>query len=384
MRKMQHIGLSDDGKKARAGGGVKQKHLVETLYELGKQAVSGLCECTSIIGPLMGGGHSALQGFYGFSSDNLVSARVVLADGIAVTASAKENPDLFWALRGAGHNFGLVTSFEINAYDLPKKNWTIVNLIYTQDKLEDFIDALNDVDNRGDHVPELVLAGAITHVPDFGKKHPVVAYQLSYLGTADEAEPYVQRFRQAGPVSVTFSKDVEYKDYYTATNNGDDQNACRTDLNIFGYAISLPTYNKTAMRNAFGYFSELTADHRYNTSAWLLESYGSRGVWAQDYSASAVPTAERNLPVLTVPITWWAGDGADAREKANKYGNLMRTALAAGESETHDQPHVYLNYAIGSESLEQIYGDEERLHKLKTLKKKYDPLNRFRFYMPIG
>lgn len=208
MRQLQHISLHDDGRIAQIGGGVQQKHLTETLYEMGKQAVHGLCECTSIIGPLMGGGHSALQGFYGYSSDNLVSARVVLADGSAVTASATQYPDLFWALQGAGHNFGIVTSFKVNAYDVPKQTWTIANLIYTQDKLEDFIEVLNDVDNQGDHVPEMVFAGAITRIPDFDSEHPVVAYQLSYLGTEDEAEEYVQRFRQAGPVSVTYTNDV--------------------------------------------------------------------------------------------------------------------------------------------------------------------------------
>ncbi|KAI7185465.1 hypothetical protein KC352_g22587 [Hortaea werneckii] len=384
MRRMQQVELkANNGSVVHVGGGVTQRHLTQTLYQLGKQAVTGLCECTSVIGPLMGGGHSALQGFHGFSSDNILSARVVLADGEVVTTSASEHPDLFWALRGAGHNFGFVTSFEVKGYDVPEQEWTIVSLVYTEDKLEAFIDALNNVNNGGDHPAELVLAGSITRLAAFDTENPVVAYQLSYLGSLDGVEPYLARFRQAGPVSVSTAEKVAYKDYYIATQNGYNQTTCQKDKNISGYAISLNEYNRTAMRTAFDHFSKLTADDRFNTSVWLLESYGSRGVWAQDYSASAVPTAERDIPNLTVPITWWAGDDPEAREKAEFYGKLMRSSLAEGAGQTSNSSHVYVNYAMGGEELGQMYGDEERIARLQGLKKRYDPMNRFGFYMPL-
>ena len=322
-----------------------------------------------------------MQGFYGYVADGLLSARVVLADGSAVTASATQHADLFWALKGAGHNFGVVTSFEIKAYDLPKTKWTIVNLVYTQDKLEDFVDALNDVDNEGDHDAALVLAGAIMRIPPIDPEHPVIAYQLSFLGTAAEVEPYVARFRQAGPLSVDFVENVPYKDYYIVTNNGYNQTACQIDQNISGYAVSLPNYNKTAMRRTFEIFSEFTADETF-TSFWLLESYGSRGVKAVDYATSAIPNADRDLAVLTVPITWWNGSDAQTKAKADHYGKLIRSTLAEGADKTAENAHIYLNYAMGGESLQQVYG-KEPLPKLMALKKKYDPANRFGFYVPI-
>jgi FAD/FMN-containing dehydrogenase len=63
---------------------------------------------------MLGGGHGLLQGHYDLLADNLISARMVLANGTAVTVSSESNPDLFWAIRGAGHNFGIVTEFEYN------------------------------------------------------------------------------------------------------------------------------------------------------------------------------------------------------------------------------------------------------------------------------
>lgn len=373
LRQLQQVRVIGDGRLARVGGGVLQRSLVQQLYAQGKQAVTGLAECVSISGPLLGGGHSVLQGLYGFAADNLVSARVVLADARGVTVSADENEDLFWALRGAGHNFGVVTSFEINAFDLPPSNWTVATLTYTQDSLEDFVDALNEVDNGGDHTAELILFGSIARNDEVDMTNPVISYQVAFLGTLEEAAPYVQRLQEACPVSTTIMEDIAYKDLSVAINNGANSTACIKEHNLVGYGVSLPVYNKTAIREAFGYYSEITSDSRFNESGWLLESYGSRGVQAMSYSATALPAAERDLPILTAPIFLWAGSDADAQSKAERYGQRIRTALAAGASQTLNQSHVYVNYAKGGESLEQMYGSSTYIGTINSSSTVADP-----------
>jgi FAD/FMN-containing dehydrogenase len=130
--------------------------------------VTGLCSCVSVIGPLLGGGHSFLQGHYGFAADNLVSARLVLANGSVVEASGTSNPDLFWAIRGAGHNFGIVTSFDLMVHDIPKEGtWTLISFLFTQERLEEMFDAVNKMDGpNGDHDVRLAIIGSFARIPN--------------------------------------------------------------------------------------------------------------------------------------------------------------------------------------------------------------------------
>lgn len=201
------------------------------------------------MGPLLGGGHAALQNQHGFVADGLVSADIVLFNGTSLKASSTSHPDLFWALKGAGHNFGVITNFELKAYDTPKSNWTMTNFIFPQSKLEPFLDALNEVDNLGDHDRKLVLQSAILILPAIDPVNAVISSQVIYLGSPEQAEPFVRRFRAVGPASERQVLNVPYRDYFINVNSGLNDNACRRDWNLFTHAISVPKYDKTAMRN---------------------------------------------------------------------------------------------------------------------------------------
>jgi FAD/FMN-containing dehydrogenase len=104
---------------------------------------------------VLGGGHGWLQGQYGLAADQLISARLTLANGTAITVSSYENIELFWALRGAGHNFGIVTSMEYAIYDrtAENENWTLEMFIYKSNKLEEVFGAANKaMDKYREHV----------------------------------------------------------------------------------------------------------------------------------------------------------------------------------------------------------------------------------------
>lgn len=103
--------------------------------------MTGTCECVSLLGPGLGGGHGWLQGRHGLVADQFVSMNVVLANGKLETIDASS--DLFWAMKGAGHNFGIVTSLTMKVYDIQHEDWAIEIITYSGDQIADLYDQSN-------------------------------------------------------------------------------------------------------------------------------------------------------------------------------------------------------------------------------------------------
>lgn len=96
------------------------------------------------------------QGFYGLLADNIVDADLVLANGSTITVSSSSHSDLLWALKGAGHNFGIVTRFTLKTYQSPAQDWYFAQFVFTQDKLETLVTQVNKMMNNGTQPKELM------------------------------------------------------------------------------------------------------------------------------------------------------------------------------------------------------------------------------------
>ncbi|KAK0611390.1 hypothetical protein B0T14DRAFT_540508 [Immersiella caudata] len=377
MRKLNTAETRPDGKIATVGGGMMQHEITKSLYAQGKKlAVTGLCGCVSVIGPLLGGGHSVAQGSYGFAADNLVSARVVLANSSVVVASATENADLFWALRGAGQNFGIVTSFDIKVHDA-SENWVMTVVTFTQDKLEAFFETWNELESEHKHTGMLVLSGLFFRNPELDPGHPAINLQILSPASNPLTPVYASAFLSLSPIFHTTVDNIEYSNLYEALGTHAESIMCRKDNNLSGFPTSFSSWDPAAMRAGFEIFSELTSDAKFAYSAYILESYGRDGVEAVPEGENAVALLERKLHILASPLLWWEGGDEEVRRVAVGYGERIREATRANN-------HAYLNYAVGGEALVDVYGGEERLERLRGLKRAWDPDNKFRFYVGIS
>lgn len=152
MRALNSIVLSPDGSYMTVGGGVKGVEVRDELWKHGKWTPHGVCECPGFVALALGGGHGMLQGKYGLMSDQVLAMEVVLANGAMVTVSETAHEELFWAMRGAGHNFGVVTAMEYKVYDVPDtelrgRTWSYEILVYdaTEENVKKVFGAARDM-----------------------------------------------------------------------------------------------------------------------------------------------------------------------------------------------------------------------------------------------
>ncbi|UQC79355.1 uncharacterized protein CLUP02_04834 [Colletotrichum lupini] len=376
LRSMDQVVLSEDGETATIGGGASVKEVVNTLWAAGKQ--TGICECVGISAPVLGGGHGWLQGQYGLASDQIISAKVVLPDGKLVTASNYENPDLFWALRGAGHNFGIVTEWQYRVHDIKNIEWSYQIFIYLEDKLEEILDLANVMMKT--QPPEVTHWMYFVNIPDIDPNRPVIWYAIISDDTFEKSTEYAKSLYDIDHINVEAGV-APMPDLAGLTFMSSDSVGCAKGYTGLRYPIGLKTYDLPAVRKVFDDIADMSnRNPEFAGSFFLLEGYSTHGVKAVDEKSSAFPHRDDDI-LITSYIMYKPNASLDAL--AQEYGEKLRGHLLAASHEP-DRLTAYVNYAHGIESLEAIYGwDEWRLEKLRGLKKKWDPQNRMRFYNPI-
>ncbi|KAL5354319.1 hypothetical protein ACLOAV_000408 [Pseudogymnoascus australis] len=371
MESFNDIKLSPDGRTARIGGGTLSKKITDTLWAQGKQTVTGACECTSLVGPMLGGGHGWLQGRNGLSSDQLLEARVVLADGrLVVVSEHSKYRDLFWGLQGAGHNFGIVTEVKYKVYDVSENGgaeWTYANLIFTHDKLEAVFDLVNKITDNGNGDVSYIDFVWFQRIPEIDATAPSSA---STCSTKAPSPP---------PKNTSTFIQTDYTHISALTGNGNEGIACAHGAY---YALRFPTgfasYNITTNRRLFDAFADLTsAQPGFNNSFFLFEDYSTRAVEAVDAASSAFPDRFNHHLISPVIIYFDPSLSGEAVEA----GKELRRIALEGKGGVGN---AYVNYAHGDEGVEGWYGREGwRIERLRGLKRRYDPENRVGYYAPI-
>jgi hypothetical protein len=195
--------------RAWAGGGAKWIDYDTETQAFGLASTGGTVGDTGIAGLTLGGGIGWLGGKYGLACDNLVSAEVVLADGRIVAASADQNDDLFWGLRGGSGNFGVVTSFEYQLHHVPQ---VLAGPVFHP--FPAAANVLNFYSEFSRDIPdELSTGGALLHTPE---GMPVAGIIGVWNGPFDAGERALQPVRDFGPPVVDEIQPMPYVAIQTA------------------------------------------------------------------------------------------------------------------------------------------------------------------------
>ncbi len=199
---MKQVTVDPVARTVTAGAGVTWGELNDATHRHGLATTGGIVSTTGIAGLTLGGGLGYLMGKYGLAADNLLGAELVTAEGVCCRASADSEPDLFWALRGGGGAFGVVTSFEYRLHPIAEVTGGIVAHPLTEAAamMRLWRDYLSDAPD------ELVTFAGLVHAPD-GSGVPLAAMVLSHCGTPEQAAADLAPLLEFGsPAIVTVDR----------------------------------------------------------------------------------------------------------------------------------------------------------------------------------
>jgi FAD/FMN-containing dehydrogenase len=213
---MRGVRVDRSGRTVHVQGGATWADVDNVTATLGLATTGGVVSETGVAGLALSGGVSHQRRRDGMTVDNLVSAEVVLADGRRVRASADEHPDLLWALRGGGGNFGVVTSFELGLHELGPEVFA-VNIAYPVEDAARVLSGWRDA--VADAPDELSTAGFIwslpvlDELPEQLRGLPYVGLVGMWAGDPGEGERATRALRELATPLVDMSARVEYLDF---------------------------------------------------------------------------------------------------------------------------------------------------------------------------
>ncbi|HEY5881282.1 MAG TPA: FAD-binding oxidoreductase [Nakamurella sp.] len=215
LGRLADVQVDPPSRRARAGGGATWRAFDAATQVHGLATPGGLVSSTGVGGFTLGGGIGHLVRRYGFTCDNLLSAEVVTADGTRVSASASVNPDLFWAIRGGGGNFGVVTTFELALHPVGP---TVLGgaVFYPGDRVVEVVrrwrDLVADAPDDLSSLVNLTTAPPAPFLPPEWHGRPVVVVVACWAGDPTAGEPVVRPLRGIGDPIVDLIGPTPYVD----------------------------------------------------------------------------------------------------------------------------------------------------------------------------
>jgi FAD/FMN-containing dehydrogenase len=349
LRLMREVTVDPQARAATCGGGALWEDLDPPCQRHGLATPGGTFGDTGVAGLTLGGGIGHLIGLYGLTLDNLIAMKVVTADGAVVTASEEERPDLFWALRGGGGNFGVVVEFTFRLHPVGLLLGGLLH--YPIEETHAVLSMFHELTTEAPD--ELVCFAQITRSAITGDSGAFVS--VAYFGDVDDGRVAIRPLT----ARVTPSSDGVRPMYYPELQE------------IFGrMPFGLRNYwSGRFLRDLADDVVDLTAEtfeNREATGGVLIERlHGAAKRVPPEATAFAGREASHNA---TFTSAWTDPAEDEWRIAAARAYSAALAPWSIGEG--------YVNYA--SEMPTDV-PDNERMQRLRRVKRAYDPENRFRF-----
>ncbi len=358
---MRGTHVDRQAKRARVHGGSRWKDVNRETQQFGLAVTGGAVSSTGVAGLTLGGGLGWLMPKFGMALDNVTSVDLVTADGQVARASADEHPDLFWAVRGGGGNFGVAASFEFTLHPVgPMVTGGLV--AYPFDKARDVLRFYRDFTGAG--VPEemMVMAAFLTG-PDGGK---LVGIAAGHCGSLEDGAKAVAPIKGFGQPVLDVLGPIPYSQLNMMLDDSFPKGARN-----YWKAHFLPALQDGAIDTLVERFARVTSP----MSQMVIEHFhGAPTRVSPTDTAYALRSTGYNVAIIS---QWMqASDDAAGTGWAKDTYDALRPFMG---------PSRYLNYYAADDNddaaLTAAYGPN--VARLRSVKKKYDPDNVFHLNVNI-
>ena len=363
LSQMRGVHVDPSTNTVRVQGGATWGDCDRETQLFGLAVPGGVVSTTGVAGLTLHGGVGHVRRKHGLSIDNLLSVDIVTADGRLRRASATENEDLFWAVRGAGSNFGVVTSFEFRAH--PVGPMVMVGAVfYPQDLGRTVLPAWRDyMASAPDELSSLAFFWNVPEHEPFPPEHhgkPVVILAAVYSGSVEDGEPVVQPLRELAQPLVDLSGPWPW----LGLQSGFD-------------ALFPPGQFRYWKSRAFAELPQQAIDEIADWAARRPTPLTDITIWHHGGAMSRVGESEtayagRDAPFLVTGEASWADPSQT--DEAIAWGRAFWDAMGR-----HSTGGIYLNFpGLGEEKEELVRaGYGVNYDRLAALKARYDPANLF-------
>ena len=366
LARLNGVDVDPEARTVRVQGGALVGDMDHETQAFGLVAPNGVVSDTGVAGLTLGGGEGWVRRKHGLASDNLISAQVVCADGQLRTASADSNPDLFWALRGGGGNFGVVTSFTFQCHPVGPIV-AFAGVFHPVSDAENVYRRFRDwAETAPDEISALIgctTLPASEHTPPEIHNTPMIVTGAVYTGDPDEGMKIIQPLREIGTPLADISGPLPYVGVQAAFDEFFQRGTLRSYWkSTFVQELTDPILD-IIVRKA----QNRPSDRTFVVTFFMGGAINTVGPQDTAYS-------ERSANWMLSMDGNWTDPSDD-----DKVISWVRGAWA--ELHEHGTGTLYLNFTSAVEEgttvgVESAFG--KNLERLAEIKAKYDPDNIFR------